>query len=216
MAPPVLAQEAPPAQAQVKAPVPTVPEVFTLLGQFVRVAYNNEGYVTLAYRTANAALGQEWMLLDIGITVREKVPNYTLKRGDLRLKTPDGTVLPLATQEQYSKASLRGLENMANHDSDTVNYFPAGVSRPRPLAFFTNAQKSSLAYDQVELDDQSACMGRIYFHVPGGIKTGQHWLLVTFAGSEVQVPFRILTKEEEKEFRKTWKDIKKAHDASMK
>jgi hypothetical protein len=30
------------------------------------------------------------------------------------------------------------------------------------------------------------------------------------------VPFRILTKEEEKEFRKTWEDLKEEHDESMK
>ena len=62
----------------------------------------------------------------------------------------------------------------------------------------------------------SGCLGRIYFHVPGGIKTGQHWLNVKFAESEVQVPFRILTKEEAKEFSKTWEDIKEEHDEATK
>jgi hypothetical protein len=59
-------------------------------------------------------------------------------------------------------------------------------------------------------------VGRIYFHVPGGIKVGQHWLLVNFGESEVQVPFRILTKEEEKQFNDSWEDIKKAHEESYK
>jgi hypothetical protein len=58
-------------------------------------------------------------------------------------------------------------------------------------------------------------VGRLYFKVPGGIKVGQHWLFVDFGPSgKVEVPFRILTKEEEKQFRETWQDIKKAHDAS--
>ena len=34
------------------APQPTVPEIFTLTGAFVRVAYNNEGYVILGYQVA--------------------------------------------------------------------------------------------------------------------------------------------------------------------
>ena len=59
-------------------------------------------------------------------------------------------------------------------------------------------------------------MGRLYFHVPGGIKFGQHWLIVNFGESEVQVPFRILTKEEAKQFEKSWEDIKKAHEATLK
>jgi hypothetical protein len=56
----------------------------------------------------------------------------------------------------------------------------------------------------------------VFFHVPGGIKVGQHWLNVNFGGSRVEVPFRILTKEEAKQFEKSWDDIKKAHEASYK
>jgi hypothetical protein len=60
-------------------------------------------------------------------------------------------------------------------------------------------------------------VGRLYFNVPGGIKVGQHWLHVNFGESgEVQVPFRILTKEEEKQFKESWQDIKKAHEESYK
>ena len=32
----------------------------------------------------------------------------------------------------------------------------------------------------------------------------------------IEVPFRILTKAEEKEFRKNWKSLKKEHDAEYK
>jgi hypothetical protein len=74
----------------------------------------------------------------------------------------------------------------------------------------------SISYDQFEADYQRACVGRIFFKVPGKIQTGQHYLNVKFANSMIQVPFRILTKAEEKEFRKKWKDIKKEHDAEYK
>ena len=63
----------------------------------------------------------------------------------------------------------------------------------------------TIAYDEVSLNYQRACVGRIYFHIPEGIEVGQHWLDVKFENSVVQVPFRILTKAEEKEFRKMWK-----------
>ena len=52
--------------------------------------------------------------------------------------------------------------------------------------------------DDVELSNTRACLGRLYFHVPGGIAYGQHWLNVKFEKSLVRVPFRILTKDEEK------------------
>jgi hypothetical protein len=92
------------------------------------------------------------------------------------------------------------------------------ASRACAIAFFANVGDPGrqLAYDEVELSSTRGCVGRLYFHVPGGIKYGQHWLLVNFGGSEVQVPFRILTKEEEKEFKKSWQDLKKQHEESYK
>ena len=49
------------------------------MGQYVRVAYNNEGFVSLGYRVAQQAVGEEWMLLEVGLTVRTP-KNHTLKR----------------------------------------------------------------------------------------------------------------------------------------
>jgi hypothetical protein len=182
----------------------------------VRVAYNNEGFVTLGYRVANSSVGQEWMLLEVGFTVRKGTKNYVLKRDAISLQTPDGTAIPMATQKEYNSDDLRGLQTMANQVRDSIDYFPGDVVRPCRLGFFADPSQRTLAYDQVELDYMTACVGRIFFHVPGGIKTGQHWLNVKFSNSTVQVPFRILTKEEEKEFRKSWQEIKKAHDETMK
>jgi hypothetical protein len=212
--PPLLAQDKP--KPKFKAPEPTVPQVFTLMGQYVRVAYNNEGFVTLGYRTANASVGTEWMLLDIGLTVREGSKAVVLKRDALSLQTPDGKTLPLASQTEYSAADLRGVQTMASASHDVITYFPGDVVQRCAISFFTDPERKNISHDQVELNSMTGCLGRIYFHVPGGIKTGQHWLKVKFAKGEVQVPFRILTKEEEKEFRKTWEDLKEEHDESQK
>ena len=81
---------------------------------------------------------------------------------------------------------------------------------------FLTSRVRSISYDQVELSSNRACLGRIFFHVPGKIQTGQHYLNVKFEKSLVRVPFRILTKEEEKEFSKSWKDIKKEHEKAFK
>lgn len=203
-------------EQQVTAPQPTVPEVFTLMGQYVRVAYNNEGYVSLGYRVAQQSVGEEWIMLEVGLTSRGK--DVTVKREDLSVKTPDGSIIPLATQSEYAKAGyLPSLHMRAKVVRDSINYFPVEVSRGCSVAFFANLGQGrrQLAYDQVELSRQRACVGRLFFHVPSGIKVGQHWLNVKFGESEVQVPFRILTKEEAKEFEKSWEDIKKAHEAAL-
>ena len=52
--------------------------------------------------------------------------------------------------------------------------------------------------------------------MPGGIAYGQYWLNVKFAKSLVRVPFRVLTKDEDKLLDKNYKDIKKQVDEAFK
>ena len=68
---PVAAQAQPP---KVALPQPGVPEILTIEGNFVRAAYNNEGYVILGYEPVQRSLGEEWVLLEIGVTVRDGSP----------------------------------------------------------------------------------------------------------------------------------------------
>jgi hypothetical protein len=202
-------------QAPITAPQPTVPEIFTLTGAFVRVAYNNEGYVTLGFRLANDQVGKEWALLEAGITLRKPVENYTLKREHISIKTPDGKIIPLATNQEYKSAGLAGLNNRAKVVKDSIDYFPIEADQPCAMRFFADTASPGMSWDETELSWQRACVGRLYFHVPGGIQLGQHWLIVKFAGSEVQVPFRILTEDEEKMLKKKWQDLKKQHEAAL-
>lgn len=204
------------AQEKIQPPIPGVPEIYTIQGQFVRVAYNNEGYVSLGYRIANLSVGEEWMLLEVGLTLRDGVKDYTLKRDALTLSTPDGKTIALASNEDYRKANLRALEQRADVSRDSINYFPPSATRGCRIGFFAQLESRAMPWDQVDLSSMRGCVGRLFFHVPGGIQHGQHWLNVQFAGSLVRAPFRILTKEEEKEFSKTWQDIKKELDAAFK
>ena len=72
-----------------------------------------------------------------------------------------------------------------------------------------------MPYDQVELSNTRACLGRLFFHIPEGIQYGQHWLNVKFEKSLVRVPFRILTKDEEKFVSKNYGDIRKQVKAAF-
>jgi hypothetical protein len=204
---------------QVTPPKPTVPEIFTLMGQYVRVAYNNQGFATLGYRPVQESIGEEWALLEVGLTMRSPAKNFTLKREHLSIKTPDGNTIGLATQKEYAEAGyLRALNMRTRVMRDSINYFPVDAHRACAIQFFANVGQGGpqLAYDQVELSSDRGCVGRLYFHVPGGIKVGQYWLVVNFGESVVEVPFRTLTKEEAKQFEKSWEDIKKAHEESLK
>jgi hypothetical protein len=200
---------APSQQPQVKIPEPGVPEIMTLEGNFVRAAYNNEGYVILGYRAANQSVGEEWMLLEVGTTVRDGTPDYELKREAISLTTPDGKSLPMPSNSDYMKVDLRALEQRAGVIRDSINYFPPSATRGCRIGFFSSVESRTMAFDQVELSNTRGCVGRLYFNVPGGIQYGQHWLDVKFKDSLVRVPFRILTKDEEKKLSKNFKDIRK-------
>jgi hypothetical protein len=204
-------------QQTVPVPKPDVPEMFTLMGQFVRVAYNQEGYATLGYRAVQQSVGDEWVLLRTGITLRKDQPDYKLKREHLNLKIPNGTIVPLATQQEFNKAGgCRALVLRDQKIHDSIDYFPASVNQPCAIRFFNDPGSRGLAWDQVELSSDRACLGRLFFKIPGGIVTGQYWLNVQFAKSMVQVPFRVMTEAEEKKFRENWEEIKEWHEESMK
>ena len=214
--PAVTAQE-----PDVTAPVPTVPGIFTIQGQFTRIAYNSEGWVTLGYRVANDSQGQDWLMLDVGLTLRSPAENQTLTRGNFTVKLPDGSTVPMATQKEYGAAGyLRAMNTRANTIRDSINYFPVEANQPCALGFFSDptSQARSISYDQFELSFRRACLGRLFFKLPEGeeIVPGQYWLYVDFAGSQVQTPFRIMTKDEEKYFKKNWQDLKKEHEAFLK
>ena len=193
----------------VKIPEPGVPEIMTMEGKFVRAAYNNEGYVIIGYQLVNRSIGEEWMLLEVGITVMDKVPAYTLTRNALSIETPDGKTIPMATISEHRAADTRALQTREKVQRDSINYFPPSASRACRLGFFAELNSPAMPWDQVELSNTRACLGRIFFNVPGGIKYGQHWLNVKFKDSLVRVPFRILTEDEEKLLSKNYKDISK-------
>jgi len=193
----------------VQIPDPGVPQVMTMEGRYVRAAYNNEGYVILGYQLANSSVGNEWMLLEIGATLMQKVPDYKLMREAITLTTPDGTEVPLPTLEEFRKGKTQGLQNQARVIKDSIDYFPPWVSKASQLAFYIDMDHPGKAWDFAELSTVRAALGRLYFNLPGGIQYGQHWLNVKFEKSLVRVPFKILTKEEAKFLDKNYKDISK-------
>lgn len=200
----VFAQDESPAQAG---------EQVGVEGTFVRVAENQEGWVVLGYGTANESVGKDWMMLNVGITLQKGVKDQKLTRDDVMLVTPDHKEIRLATQEDVEKG--RGtLDAMSRADAmihESIDYFPAGVTRPCRIGFFTDPSQMQRApaYDQVDLNNEAACVGRLYFQVPDGVQVGTYNLVVQLDGSIIRVPIEIMTKERAKEFEKEWKESTK-------
>ena len=193
----------------VKLPQSGVPQIMTMEGKFVRASYNNEGYVIIGYQASNYSVGEEWMLLEVGMTVLDRTPAYKLTRDALSLETPDGKTIPLPTVNEQRSGSVQPIQQRARVQRDSINYFPPMASRPCAMLFYPDLDDRTIPFDEVELSNSRACLGRLYFRIPGGIAYGQHWLNVKFENSLIRVPFRILTKDEEKLLSKNYKDIEK-------
>jgi hypothetical protein len=193
----------------VEIPKAGVPEIMTIEGTFVRAAYNNEGYAILGYQLANRSVGEEWLLLEVGLTLRDRVPNYTISPKEFSLTIPGGQTLSLPTIEEYRQGDTRALRNRERVQRDSINYFPPGATRACGIVFYPELDQPAMPRDDIELSSTRACLGRLYFKVPGGIKHGQYWLDVKFANSVVRVPFRVFTEDEEKLVSKNYKDIRK-------
>src|SRR6186713_404742 len=103
----------------VQIPKPGVPQIMTMEGKFVRAAYNNEGYVILGYQLANRSIGEEWLLLEVGMTVLDRTPNYTIRPADFSLTIPGGQSIPLPSVEEYRKADTRALKNRERVQRDS-------------------------------------------------------------------------------------------------
>ena len=200
----------------VQLPQSGVPGIITMEGKFVRASYNNEGYVILGYQASNRSIGEEWMLLEVGMTVLDDTPDYRLTRAALSLETPDGKTIPLPSVSEQREGNPKAIQQRAQVQRDSINYFPVKASRACAILFFPDLGSRALPYDVVDLSDDRACLGRLYFKIPGGITYGQHWLNVKFEKSVVRVPFRILTKEEEQFLSKNYKSIEKQVEEAFK
>jgi hypothetical protein len=197
-----------------------VPQRTTLEGTFVRASYNDEGWVSVGYRATNYSVGEPWMVLDVGIALRDVRKTETITRDKVSLSTPDGSTVRLPSNDEYLGANLAALEyrafgsdylafpgetdyvvNRAGHGGtffhDFSDYEIRGDHSVRP------------PLDGVTLSPRARWTGRLYFPVDGGIAYGQYWLNVNFDGSVIRVPFRIMTTDEERTFRKNYDKIKK-------
>ena len=154
----------------------------TMEGKFVRAAYNNEGYVILGYQATNRSVGEEWMLLEVGMTVlRQGAGLRPEARGDFAGVARTARRFRCRPSWSIARATPRPIQNRAKVQRDSINYFPPSASRACRIGFFSDLASPAMPYDQVELSNTRACLGRLYFKVPGGITYGQYWLNVKFA-----------------------------------
>ena len=170
-------------QAQPKRwrfPNPGSPQIMTLEGKFVRAAYNNEGYVILGYQPAGRSIGEEWMLLEVGITVRERMPDYTLTRAAMSLETPDGKTIPLGTIAESREGNTSALQSRAKSAARLHQRLSAEGEPGVPVGFFADLGYRAMPWDQVESATRARPRAALF------PRAGRHRLWPTLAQREVR------------------------------
>ena len=174
------------AQAQqppkLEMPKPGVPEIMTMEGKFVRAAYNNEGYVILGYQVANRSVGEEWMLLEVGMTVRDRTPDYTLKRdATLARDTRRQDASPAVDRRSTGRATPRRCRTGRRSSATRSTTSRRARTGPARSTFFPDLTSRALPRDEVELSTPRACLGRLYFQ-----RAGRHHVRPALAQREVR------------------------------
>lgn len=158
------------------------------MGRTVLRQYGPELWTVLGYRFATSQIGDEWMILEVALsTPGGQVAKVT--REDVSLRTPKGDRLPLPTQKEFNEAygSLRSTIAKADIDRDPLNYFPPD-RQPCDVRFFVTPG-TGVSFDEVVMNDRRACVGRLFFSVPGGIQNGRWVFGIDLPESEIRIPF---------------------------
>ena len=98
---------------------------------------------------------------------RQTCRTTRLKREALSLETPDGKTIPLASINEYREGNTARAAEPGEGPARLDQLLSAKCEPGLPLGFFSDLDSRAMAVDEVELSDQRACLGRLYFQVPG-------------------------------------------------
>jgi hypothetical protein len=190
-------------------------KILSFPAEYVRRVETDQAVLVLGYRTANLSVGKEWMLLDVAMSVFPG-HNMTLTRDAFTLTTPDEEILPLASQQEFNQASgtLRALDARPTSPADSLDYLPKRATDRQRMGFFSDPSTPgrSLTHDRFSMNPDTACIGRLYFKIPGGIQYGRYFLDVELANGKIDAPILIMTEDQLKEIKskvKAWEKEQK-------
>ena len=113
------------------------------------------------------------MLLEVGIALRDKTPDYTLKRDAISLDTPDGKTLPLPSVEGAPQGQHQRTFRPDARAARLDQLLPADGVAGVPHRFLLRSGPACDAVGPGRDQQLRACLGRLYFHIPGGIAYGR-------------------------------------------
>ncbi len=160
------------------------------VGQYILRQYGPELWTVLSYKFANTQIGEEWMILEVGLSAPSGQA-ATVTRENVFLRTPGGDRIALPSQSQFNEVygSLRSTIAKANVNRDPLDYFPP--DREECAMQFYVTPGGGVSFDEVTVNQYRGCFGRLYINVPGGIQPGRWTFAIDLPESEIRIPFEL-------------------------
>lgn len=172
--------------AAIADPAPT--SQLTQVGATAIVYKGPQINVVVSDRFARYNPEGKWLLLDTAMTATSDP--VEIPRGAIAVRTPDGTVVPLATQAEFEMhyPQLASMLMRARVAGEPLGYLiPA---RYRSLRLFA-PRGIGIVWDSAWLDQFHNSYGRLYFNLPNGVQKGQYELLIHLPNDDVVIPFTV-------------------------
>ena len=169
---------------------PREPELRYVKPLGAALAEYNDGRVqaVAAYYHSQRSHDSAWLLIEFGVSSPAPL---IVRRTEVELVTPDGDVVPLATQRQWGADSPRGrllLQQAKTSRHQLRTYFP-GTRGTESMRFFGRPENGETVIDAVESAPDQVLLGDLLFESPTGAwARGRHVLVLRLADGTVELP----------------------------
>lgn len=144
--------------------------------------------LALSYKSARVRPTGNWLFLDVVMSAA-RAP-LELPRTAIAVRTPAGEVVPMATQQEFSRdyPLLAGALLGDRVAADPLGYLTP--ERPRRLDYFSGPAHH-LVFASAWLDEWHNSFGRLFFELPAKVQPGRYELLMNLKEGQVTIPFTI-------------------------
>lgn len=156
--------------------------------QVKSVGADLEGVVSYKFATAN--LGDEWLIISLAVGgLRGEA--IEIRQEAISVRTPDGRVIVLPTQEEFIKAypELQSTLRRAAVASEPLEATRGG-RRPCELTF-QRIPGTGTTRKSVWVTQRDLCVGQLTFPVRGGVQPGRWKLAIELEESVFEIPFQL-------------------------
>ena len=146
--------------------------------------------VVAAYNYSQRNHDSRWLYIQTGLTTRDE---NIIRREAIALRTPQGQIVPLATQRQVGDDTKRVeqvLQNARTVSHDIVSYFTQ-ASRTEDMQLF-RLPFGKVVHDEFIVDRDRLAVGPLFFESPQGLwADGTYTLVIRHEQGVAELPITL-------------------------